>query len=61
MMTAFYAYIPEDYPLTFVWANTVTRFIQGYGDSLTWTTCFSVINLIFKEDKAQKIGMAEAS
>lgn len=55
------AYIPPDYPQTFVWTNTAIRFVQGYGDSLTWTTCFSVINIIFKDDKAQKIGMAEAA
>ena len=28
---------------------------------MTWTTCFSVINILFKDDKAQKIGMAEAA
>ena len=60
-MIASFAYVPADYPLTFVWLNVATRFVQGYGDSLTWTTCFSVINIIFKEDKAQKIGMAEAA
>ena len=54
-------WVPADYPQTFVWGNIVTRFIQGYGDSLTLTTCYSIVALVFQDDKAEKIGITEAT
>ena len=58
---ALLAYIPPDQPKTFVWANIVIRFFQGYGDSLTWITAFTIISMTFQEDKAKRIGQAEAA
>ena len=37
------------------------RFIQGYGDSLTLVTGYSVINLTFTDDRVSKIAMMEAA
>ena len=36
-----------DQPATFIWSNVLVRFIQGYGDSLTLVTGYSVINQTF--------------
>ena len=58
---ALLGWVPADYPQTFVWANIATRFIQGYGDSLTLTTCYSIVALVYQDDKAEKIGITEAT
>ena len=55
------SHLPVDQPSLFIGANFLTRFIQGYGDSLTLVTAFSVINLTFPTDRAAKIGMLEAA
>lgn len=47
ILLALLSYMPSDYPKTFVWANILVRFVQGYGDSLTFTTNFSLIGTIF--------------
>ena len=53
------AYVPRDKPRMFIIANVVMRLIQGYGDSLTWTSCMSITNIIYSEDKAEKIAYVE--
>ena len=55
------AYIPSDYPHFFLWFVIIVRMFEGYGDSLSLTCSYSVINLTFSDDRAEKIGMLEAA
>ena len=41
------ANMPKDQPAAFIVANVIVRVIQGYGDSLTLVTGYSVINQTF--------------
>jgi MFS family permease len=61
VLLGFAAYFPVDYPVSFLWYVIVVRLIQGYGDSLSLCCGYSVINLTFTDDRAEKIGMMEAA
>ena len=43
------SYIPNTEWRTFYYGSMVTRFIQGYGDGLVVTTCFSLIGSNFAD------------
>jgi MFS family permease len=54
-------YVPAEYPTLFIILNVVLRFIQGYGDSLTFSACYSVIMQTFVTNKQLYISYAEVS
>jgi len=44
-------YIPITHPNVFISLNVVLRFVQGYADSLTFSTCYSLIMITFEKNK----------
>lgn len=54
-------YFPEENHVAFLWFVIIVRLVQGYGDSLSLTCGYSVINLTFTDDRAEKIGLMEAA
>lgn len=54
-------YIPNEYPTLFIVLNVILRFVQGYGDSLTFSACYSVIMQTFIINKQLYISYAEVS
>ena len=54
-------YLPDDQPILFICLMIIVRCLQGYGDSLTITTCFSLILQTFSTQKDIYVGYAEAA
>ena len=50
------AHFPVQYPNSFLAYVMFANFAKGYGQSLHETTAFSVINLTFWEERAEKVG-----
>ena len=48
--------IPVDWWRLFFGLSVLTRFIQGYGDSLVRTCFYSSVSQVFPEDKVDKMG-----
>jgi MFS family permease len=55
------SYIPYDHWKSFYYLATIVRFMQGYGDTLIMTTCFSVVGTKFPEQKETYISLMEAA
>lgn len=55
------AYIPDTEWQTFFYLSCGIRFIQGYGDSLSFSTAFSLVASQFPDEKMEYIGYVEAA
>ena len=55
------ARIPDYNASVFTAYVILMRAIQGFGESLQNTACFSVINLIFSEERIEKLAQTEAA
>jgi MFS family permease len=55
------SYIDYDKWGLFYAISILARFVQGYGDSLVFTTTFSIISLVFSDDKDKYISYLEAA
>jgi len=52
-----FAYIKNDN--LFFAMSLILRFVQGFGDSFIYTSCYSILTFEFPEDRAKFIGYGE--